>query len=337
MPVNKNAYLRYQYLDLCFSNKQRRFNIEELIDFVSEKLGYNVSVRQIREDMSNMRLAPYHAPIKAVPYDGKKCHYYYSNPEFSIFNNELTMEEVTNLRSTIEMLGRYRGIPTNAWLEEVISNLEYRFGCKANSENLISFEQNDMLKGLEHLSRIIDATINHQPLEITYQSFRGEPRLCVVHPYYIKQYNSRWFLFGLNQTNDRIENYALDRIEFFRKSKCPFIKNSTVDFETYFDDVIGVSVPYEETPKESIVLRFSDHRFPYVVSKPLHKSQKVGQEPNTICIEVKPNRELFQKIFSFIPDIEVLSPSWLRLEITDKMQCNLQKYLSVHKDCTDNV
>ena len=30
MPVNKNAYLRYQYLDICFSNKQRRFNIDEL-------------------------------------------------------------------------------------------------------------------------------------------------------------------------------------------------------------------------------------------------------------------------------------------------------------------
>ena len=110
-----------------------------------------------------------------------------------------------------------------------------------------------------------------------------------------------------------------------------------MNFETYFDDVIGVSVPYEETPKESIVLRFSENRFPYVVSKPLHKSQKVGQEPNTICIEVKPNRELFQKIFSFIPDVEVLSPSWLRFEIADKMQCNLQKYFSVHKDCTDNV
>ena len=336
MPVNKNAYLRYQCLDICFSNKQRRFNIDELIDFVSEKLGYNVSLRQIREDMSNMRLAPYHAPIKAVPYDGKKCYYHYSGPEFSIFNNELTMEEVTNLRSTIEMLGRYRGIPANAWLEEVISNLEYRFGCKANSENLIAFEQNDMLKGLEHLSRIIDATISHQTLEITYQSFWEEPRLCIVHPYYIKQYNSRWFLFGLNQTNERIENYALDRIEFLKYSQCPFIKNSTVDFETYFDDVIGVSVPYEETPKESIVLRFSDYRFPYVVSKPLHKSQKLGQEPNTICISVKPNRELSQQILSFIPDVEVLSPEWLRNEIRDKLKDNLQKYLSMHEDCTDN-
>lgn len=134
MPVNKNAYLRYQILDQCFSNKHRRFNIDDLVDFVSEKLGYNISLRQIREDIANLRLSPYHAPIKARKYDGKKCYYHYSDPDYSIFNNELTTEEVANLRSTIDMLSRYRGIPTNAWLEEVISNLEYRFGVKANSE-----------------------------------------------------------------------------------------------------------------------------------------------------------------------------------------------------------
>ena len=52
MPVNKNAYLRYQILDQCFSNKHRRFNIDDLVDFVSEKLGYNISLRQIREDIA---------------------------------------------------------------------------------------------------------------------------------------------------------------------------------------------------------------------------------------------------------------------------------------------
>ena len=237
MPVNKNAYLRYQILDQCFSNKHRRFNIDDLVDFVSEKLGYNISLRQIREDIANLRLSPYHAPIRARQYDGKKCYYHYSDPDYSIFNNELTTEEVANLRSTIDMLSRYRGIPTNAWLEEVISNLEYRFGVKANSENLIAFEQNDMLKGLEHLAGIIDATINHQTLEIAYQSYWGEKRNIVVYPYYVKQYNGRWFLFGLNDEKGRIESYALDRIESYASGTKPFVENVTTDFASYFDDV----------------------------------------------------------------------------------------------------
>lgn len=336
MPVNKNAYLRYQILDQCFSNKHRRFNIDDLVDFVSEKLGYNISLRQIREDIANLRLSPYHAPIRAQQYDGKKCYYHYSDPDYSIFNNELTTEEVANLRSTIDMLSRYRGIPTNAWLEEVISNLEYRFGVKANSENLIAFEQNDMLKGLEHLTGIIDATINHQTLEIAYQSYWGEKRNIVVYPYYVKQYNGRWFLFGLNDEKGRIESYALDRIESYACGTHPFVENVTTDFTSYFDDVIGVSVPYGDVATEEVVLRFSPQRLPYVLSKPIHSSQRVLSEPNTVSISVKPNRELSQQILSFIPDVEVLSPEWLRNEIRDKLKDNLQKYLSMHEDCTDN-
>ena len=336
MPVNKNAYLRYQILDQCFSNKHRKFSFDDLVDFVSDKLGYNISPRQIRDDIANLRIGPYYAPIEATRYDGKKCFYHYTDSDFSIFKNELTTEELTNLRSTIEMLGRYRGIPANAWLEEVISNLEYRFGVKANSENLISFEQNDMLKGLEHLSGLIDVTINHQTIELSYKSYGKDKRQIMVYPYYIKQYNGRWFLFGMNAIKNRIESYALDRIEEYDVSDKPFVKNESVDFSTFFDDVIGVSVPYnKDIVTEEVVLRFSEKRFPYVVSKPIHHTQKVLDEPYTISIKVKPNRELSQQIFSFIPDVEVVSPEWLRNEIRDKIQENLKKYLSVQKDCIE--
>ena len=325
MPINKNAFMRYQLLDYCFHNK--RYNIEQLVDYVSDKLGYNISLRQIREDISNMKLDPYDAPIKAVRYEGNKAYYVYTDPSFSLFDNEMSPEELKNLRATIDMLGRYRGLPANAWLEEVISSLEIRFGVKPNSEKLISFAQNEMLKGVEHLSGIIDATINHQVLEIIYHSFGKDARVCIVHPYYVKQYNGRWFLFGLNSENVKIENYALDRIVSFKKSNIPFIKNEQINFDTYFDDVIGVSVPYEDVPTEEIVLRFSPQRFPYVVSKPLHHSQKIiCEEPNTISICVKPTRELTQQIFSFLPDIEVLAPEWYRKEIKEKMEDNLKKY-----------
>lgn len=134
MPVNKNAFDRYRFLEYCSRSKQRRYNIDSLVDYVSEKLGYNISLRQIREDISNMKIT-FGAPIKAIKYDGNKSYYVYTDSDFSIFDYELTQEELANLRSTIGILGRYRGIPANAWLEEVISNLEIRFGVKPNSEN----------------------------------------------------------------------------------------------------------------------------------------------------------------------------------------------------------
>ena len=130
----------------------------------------------------------YNAPIVAYQYDGRKCYYRYEDMNFSIFNNELSTEEVEKLRSTIDMLSRYRGIPSHAWLEEVISNLEYRFGVKANSENVVAFEQNEQLKELEFLSDLIDAAVAHKPLMIHYRTYAGKEKESVLHPYHVKQY-----------------------------------------------------------------------------------------------------------------------------------------------------
>lgn len=336
MPVNKNAYMRYYYLDQCFGNRQRRFNIDDLVDYVSDKLGYNISLRQIREDIANLRIGPYYAPIKATKYDGKKCYYHYSDSNFTIFRNELSAEEITNLRSTIEMLGKYRGLPSNGWLEEVISNLEIRFGVKGNAENLVSFGQNEQLKGLQYLSSIIDATINHQPLEIEYISSNGNYHLHILHPYFVKQYNGRWYLFGLDEKEERIKNLAFDRIQSLNESNHPFRKNEDVDFNSYFDNVVGVTVPYD-AKLEEFQLKFSKHRFKYVTSKPIHKSQKtINEKECIISLTLYHTLELEQQIFSFGPDVEVLSPIWFREDFCKKIKECMNKYLSVQNYCTDS-
>ena len=339
MPTTSNASLRYCILDRCFSNTHHQYTIDDLLDIVNDKLedkeGCSISIRQLRKDIQDMRdRVMYDAPITAYPLEGRKCYYRYSDPDFSIFNNELSLEEIENLHATIEMLGKYRGIPANAWIEEVVSSLEYRFGIKANSENLISFEQNEQLKGLEFLSNIIDSTINHQPLDIDYCTFKGNKIKMLIHPYYVKQYNGRWFLFGLDDGHERIANTALDRIQHINNASVAFKKNDSVDFKTYFNDIIGVTIPGENVKKESIILRFTKERFPYIVSKPIHQSQRIIERENyKVEIQVKPNRELYQQIFSFIPDVEVVSPKWFRDEITEKIKDNLKKYLSMQNDC----
>ena len=344
MPTNKNAQLRYQILDRCFSNRHRKYTIEDLVDAVNDALydmyGTEVSVRQIRDDIKYMRdRVAYDAPIEAVPFNGKRCYYCYSDRNFSIFNNELSVEEITKLSSTIEMLGRYRG-GNNVWLEEVISSLELRFGIKANKENIVSFDQNDRLKGLEFLAELIDCAINHQPINLFYKTYGGKEIVEVIHPYHVKQYNNRWFLFGLEQSScgDRIANRPLDRIEKFSIANVPFIPNTNIDFTKRFDDVVGVTIPDDNVPKEIVVLKFDVDRFPYVVSKPIHHSQKILNENECILqIEVRPNKELESVIFSYFPHVEVLAPASLREEFKEKIANNLKKYSTVQNDCTDTL
>ena len=345
MPVNKNALLRYQILDRCFSDFHRKYEIEDLLDKVNEALydlyGTEVSIRQIRDDIKYMRdRVTYDAPIKAYQYDGKKCYYRYEDRGYSIFNNELSAEEVSTLRSTIDMLARFRDGSKNAWLEEVISNLEYRFGVKGTTENVVSFEQNEQLKGLEFLGELIDSAINHVPLHILYRTFKGKEISSIVHPYHLKQFNNRWFLFGLEECDNHkyITNKALDRIVKFSRAKdIAFIPNKDIDFNTFFKDIVGVTLPDDHTEAEPIIMKFDEERFPYIVSKPIHPTQMILDiDEHVLQITVRPNNELKSLIFSFGPHVEVLKPEWLRQQIIEKIEDNLKIYISGKNGCTDN-
>lgn len=57
MATNKNAQLRYQVLDRCFSDFRYKYTIDELIDKVNDRLldlyGTEVGGRQIREDIKH--------------------------------------------------------------------------------------------------------------------------------------------------------------------------------------------------------------------------------------------------------------------------------------------
>ena len=120
---------------------------------------------------------------------------------------------------------------------------------------------------------------------------------------------------------DSLGHFALDRIEGFEEISMPY-KEPDVDFEEYFDDVIGVTVPEHLEPVD-VVMRVNNNRFNYIKTKPLHLSQRVISEDKnhtTISINVKITKELIALIHFFGPDIEVVSPASLRAEITKNIR-----------------
>lgn len=346
MPTNKNASIRYQALDKCFRDKYHRYYMEDLIDKCEEALLYyngvgGVSRRQIFEDIKFMESETgWSAPILRLK-DGKKSYYHYEDWDFTINSQPLTDEEARQLETVILSLSRFRGMPSNEWIDEVISKLEYRFHLKGDNQNVIGFEQNENLKGLNYLSSIIDAATNHQVLKVTYCTYKeGSNEKCsTVHPYFVKQYNNRWFLMALDDTMHYITNFALDRIISIESTKeIAFIPNDNIDFDHYFDDVIGVTIPKQDVQKELITLQLTAHQFPYVVSKPLHNSQKVVDEyKHIITIEVRPNYELDHHILSLGPDVTVISPESYKEHIMGKLIENLKKYNGVQEDCTHQI
>lgn len=345
MATNKHAMIRYQALDRCFSNWGRNFYINDLIKACNEAL-YNftgeekysdpdnpaISRRQVYDDINFMESsAGWEIPLEHIK-DGKKVYFRYSEKDFSINNQPLSKAELDQLKEATFTLSRFKGVPSFEWIEEIISKLEDKFQLVGNTTSVIDFEQNIYLKGLEFLSPIFNSIVNKQCLQVTYCKFEGEVHKWNVHPYYIKQYNTRWFLFALNEEYQTITNIPLDRIVSCAPIDLRY-KATDIDFTEYFDDVIGVTIP-RDAVVENIVLQFSTNRFPYVTSKPLHWSQKIIDRANRIIgISLIPNKELYALLLSFGSDVEVIEP----LSVRENLILHVKRMHDIYFSCADGV
>ena len=337
MPDNRKALIRYKILDKCFSDKYHTYFIEDLMEKVNGQLedaGLKpVSKKQVYDDIKFMKSVDgWEAPIKSIQ-DGKRKYLRYAY-DFSIMETPITEMEVEQLETLITSLSRLQGIPMYDWIEELLANLRYRFGLRGIETNSIGFEQNRDMKGLRYLSAFINCIIKRQPITIDYHPFGKDMTQWTVHPYYLKQYNNRWFLLGYNSEFEDLSIIALDRVEGFELSNVTFKRNLDFDFDTYFKDIIGVSIEKGKEVK-CVRLKFSKNRLPYVTSKPIHHSQRVeNEEEGIVTLDVIPNKELISELMWFRDDVEVLSPDSVREEMKEKITKMYQKYFDVKNDCT---
>ena len=249
MATNKHAIIRYQALDKCFSNWHKRYDIEALVaacnDAIYQFTGIEEGVkkRQVYDDINFMESPQgWNIPLEKYK-DGRRTFYRYSEKGYSINNQPLTDAEINQLKEATFMLSRFKGMPSFEWIDEIISRLEDKFHLVGNADSVIGFEQNQYLKGLEYLSDIFNSIINKQCLRIVYRNFKGDENCWDIHPYYLKQYNTRWFLLGMNDGYRNMTNIPLDRIESIELSGVPY-ETTTIDFEEYFDEKINSGIKF---------------------------------------------------------------------------------------------
>lgn len=340
MPDNRKAIIRYRILDKCLNDRYHQYYIEDLVSKCNEALediGVKpVSKRQIQSDIAFMKSADgFNAPIISVQ-NGKRKYIRYSK-DFSIMETPITDMEIEQLETLITSLSRFQAIPIFNWVDELLTNLRYRFDLKQHDNNFIGFEQNRDLRGLRYLSDLINYIIKEHPITISYHPYRKPIQQWIIHPYYLKQHNNRWFLFGYNSEFDNLSIIALDRIEEINETNQNFVKNRRFDFDAYFRDIIGVTVE-EDQQIEHIKLKFSSNRLPYVASKPIHHSQIIEDEENGIVtLDVRPNKELMSEIMWYGDDVEVISPLSLREKIQDKIEKMHNLYFGVNDGCTTSL
>ena len=195
MPTNKNALIRYKYLDRLLSDHHHYYDIHDLTSKVNDMLyedGFpEVTQRCIEKDLNTLEYAPFSAPIERFTKNGKRC-IAYGKCSFSIFTKEMSDEETNLLREVLSTIGQFEGLDNFRWLDD------FKIGLGlVERRQIISFANNPYLQNSNLLGTLFDNISNEVVIRLSYHTFNDETiRSIDFHPYLLKQYNERWFLLG---------------------------------------------------------------------------------------------------------------------------------------------
>lgn len=332
MPRTKNALIRQRVIDRCLSSIND-YSIKDMMDACNKELEFIgehpvTAMNTIRQGIEQI-MANYPDANVVSRRVGRNIFYSYEDRSYSIFNIPFNDDEVAQLTQTLSILSRFEGMPQFEWMNDFIDRFKSSLKISQSHEPIVGFDDNIDLRGRSYFALLFTAISNKQVLAITYKNFKRDvEQKFIVHPYYLKQFNGRWFLIGYSSNINKLSLFAFDRIVSIENSHTEFIHNTEYDFNEYFDDMIGVTKP-DGAVIEKVVLWVSTQRWPYVETKPLHGSQKViskDADGVLIQIEVYINRELEQLILSFGKDLKVLEPICLRNRIISHINEGLQNY-----------
>lgn len=333
MPTtSKNRDYRLQLIHKCLKNSAVKWSVKKLHQLVSDRLekdfGETISPRAINDDLKYLELHKM-API-ASRTDGREVFYYYEDDDFELHAPVVDADQYLSLALAEEVLRQLKGFPLVDDLEKLVEKLEHQIDQNNKAEKvMIRFEEQPDLRNIELMQDLFECIREETVVQIEYKSFQAEVAIQkAVHPYLLKQYNRRWFLFGYDEGKDRIDCSPIDRILAFKPVRKNFIR---VDFDAdaYFKDIIGVT-RYAGKAVEKLVLQIAQDRADYMLTKPLHPSQRslgtTDEGHLLVELSLAVNRELIATLLSFGKDVVVLEPETLRNEIRQNLQNAVQNY-----------
>lgn len=332
MANSKHSHLRYNILDYCFRYKS--FKFDDLLNYLNNKIAENhpgegVSIRTLRDDIKVFRnkINGFNAPL---PENIRILRY--SNPKFSIAKRPLLDYEHYLLTASQQLLERFENHPKYDKLSEALIKFQEDEDVENETSKILFYDHNEEYKGIKYLKPLYQAIRKKQVLQIVYKGFKDtETTTYEFHPHVLKQYNRRWFLFGLNYNlgvnewsiplDERLINFEfLENINYI---------NSNTDWNNFFRTMVGVIRP-ENSDAEKVVLRFYNGRDMYFKTKPFHPDYDEffeEEKQNQVWFESIINKELVQQILSYGCDIEVLEPPSLKNQINEHVQMMSAYYL----------
>lgn len=304
MPSNKNAVIRYMYLDQMLSDRYNKYTCEDLLLKVNERLAFagyptiggdpsdyshyiKSGKRVIQLDLQALQESPFNMEIDSTERRYGSPIYRYADQTQSLFSKPLSDDEKRLLQEVLNTLGQFSGLDSFEWLNDLQEKLNDRraFGRgeydrdMLSRRKIISFSSNDYLEGKDYLGTLFSLISNKKVVDVDYEPFGQVTRRIRMYPYLLKQYNDRWYLIGTPLATEEFPyredfyvNLPLDRMIGVAAVDGIEYIDCDESFEERYEDIVGITWLKEEELTE-VILAVKDSYAGYVDTKPLHGSQ----------------------------------------------------------------
>ncbi|MBI5639805.1 MAG: WYL domain-containing protein [Nitrospirae bacterium] len=182
-------------------------------------------------------------------------------------------------------------------------------------------------KMTEYFTSILNCTQERRRIEVTYKgTHSGETKKRRLDPYGIVFHDGDWVLVGYCHLAEALRHFFLDRILDLKVTNFSFSKPADFDLERHFADSWGI---WDAEPVE-VTVRFSKEAAEHVTrKKQWHPSEKRKALPSgevEMTFTVAGVKEIKKWIYSWVPNVEVIGPEWLREEVRNEFDAAVQKH-----------
>jgi predicted DNA-binding transcriptional regulator YafY len=327
MPINKNAFRRYQIIDQLVRNKMRSYpTMQEIVDACYDKLRIDVSPETIQKDMNKMRQLPPDGLDAPIYYDKTFKGYAYSDPDYVMGGVSLSENDIDAIKESIELIqiigGSRMSEKFNSAMEKILSTLLEENPSGKKKQAYLQTMSPPKSRGFEHFDLFYNACRNKTPISFVHYNYRKRDfNAITIHPFLIKEFENKWYIIGYSEKHKAVRTFGMDRVfEPFRLKK-PFIQVDKSLVEKQADDYYGV-FPIPNQKKQGIKIRVSAIATNYFEAYPIHSSQKIKKEPDgysIVTFQLTPTIELTRLFLSHGYHVEIMEPLWLK-EFTENLK-----------------
>lgn len=346
--MDKNQYERYKIIDRLLRGTPDGLPLDVLLERLNSSMSKENQIkrRQLQYDLEALKDL-YDAPINNRR-GARRIRY--EDASYSI----VTYEMKESLRSMAEQLESIQMNPRLLWLQNLILMLQDSYFTNAMAMEAIDFGDNLEYENSSRVHEFFSYILNKQVLELGYNAGFGKTQKRVIHPYFVRQYNNRWFLFGWCEQAAKeqkpasgILNLPLDRIDNVKPVSAPYKEVSVQDVkdfkEDYFGDIVGVT-RIESEGRIPLVLRFdfnsgdekkdnaSRRDYYYLRTKPFYPYISFPCEESIkekgyaeVSMDIIPNKELEGILLRYADTAKIVGPETFRNRMLSRINTILEK------------